>query len=312
MTRHGIRRWSSGIVCGLAIALSHDVAAQTSSTGQASAAPEIVLSFDRPEAWAMKYFTSATFLSGLNTPDEARPGSVAVGFEGVWLPSLSEAQQRVGVNGRTLQDLNKAPVFLRPRVTVGLPGRLAVIAAVVPPIRSFDITPRLAALGLEWTMIDRPSWSLGWRAHGQIGTVTGAITCPPGVVAFTPGSANNTAGCEAESSDVTTLRYGGVEVQAAHRISEKLSPHVAVGVTLIDSVFQTSALTFGHLDRTRLFAHGVTFSASAGIGYAIADRFAIAADAFYTPLTVRRTPTSAQSTDPLLNARVLVSYRIRR
>jgi hypothetical protein len=153
---------------------------------------------------------------------------------------------------------------------------------------------------------------VGWRAHGQIGTVTGAITCPSSVAAFTPGSTNNPDGCEAESSDVTTLRYGGVELHAGRRISEKLMPHVAVGVTVIDSVFQTNAVTFGQLDRTRLLSTGITFSASAGIGYVIADRFAIAADAFYSPLTVRRTPTSSETIDPLTNARVLVSYRVRR
>ena len=312
MRTPSICRQAAGIVCAIAITLAHDASAQTSSTGKPSADPEIVLTFDRPEAWAMKYFTSATFLSGLNTPDETRRGSVAVGFEGVWLPSLSEAQQRVGYYGTTMQDLNKAPVFLRPRLTVGLPGRVAVIAAVVPPIRSFGVTPRLGAIGIEWMMIDRAEWSLGWRAHGQIGTVTGAITCPSSALAFKPGSANNPTGCEAESSDVTTMRYGGVELQVGRRVSEKLTPHFAVGVTAIGSVFQTNALTFGQLDRTRLLANGVTYSASAGIGYAIADRFAIAADAFYSPLTVRRTRTSSLTNDPLINARVLVSYRVRR
>ena len=312
MKPHSVRRRSVGIVVAVAITLAHDVSAQSPSPGQPAADPEIVLTFDRPEAWAMKYFTSATFLSGLTTPDETRRGSIAIGLEGVWLPTLSEEQQRVGYYGTAMQDLNKAPVFLRPRLTVGLPGRVAVIAAVVPPIRSFGITPRLGALGVEWMMIDRAAWSLGWRAHGQIGTVTGAITCPSSVVAFKPGSGDNPTGCGAESSDVTTMRYGGVELQVARRVSEKLTPHFAVGVTAIGSVFQTNAVTFGQLDRTRLRANGVTYSASAGVGYAIADRFTIAVDAFYSPLMVRRTSTGPLTNDPLINARALVIYRVRR
>jgi hypothetical protein len=270
------------------------------------------LSFDRPEAWAMKYFTSATFLSGLVTPDAMSPGAVVVGFEGGWLPSLSQAEQRVGFNGTAMEDLNHAPVFFRPRLAVGLPGRLSVIAAVVPPVRSFDVTARLAALAVDWAMIDRGDWSLGWRAHGQLGTVTAAVTCPSSVVAFAPGSADNPRGCNAESSDVTSLRYGGVELHASRRISETLAPHVAIGVNVIDGVFQTNALTFGALDRSRMSARGVTFSASAGVGYAIGERFAVAADAFYTPLTVRRAAADPSSIDPLVNARVLVTYRVRR
>ena len=304
--------WRSAAIAVLAIAWAHDAGAQSPPAGQRAADPEIVLTFDRPEAWAMKYFTSTTFLSGLATPDRTQRGSVAIGLEGVWLPSLTEAQQRVGYDGTAMQDLNKAPMFIRPRVTVGLPGRVALIAAGVPPIRSFGITPRLGALGIEWMMIDRAEWSLGWRAHGQIGTVTAAITCPSSVVAFRPGSADNPTGCDAESSDVTTMRYGGVEMQVARRVSERLWPHFAVGVTAIGGVFQTDAITFGQPDRTRLVANGVTYSASAGIGYVIADRFALAADAFYTPLAVRRTRASSLTNDPLINARVLLTYRVRR
>lgn len=43
----------------------------------------------------MKYFTSATTLSGLTTPDRPQPGSLAIQFESGWLPRVSPAQQRV-------------------------------------------------------------------------------------------------------------------------------------------------------------------------------------------------------------------------
>jgi hypothetical protein len=54
---------------------------------------------------------------------------------------LSAAQQRVAFNGTTPEDLNRAPVFLRPRLAIGLPHRLSIIAAVDPPIRAFGVTP---------------------------------------------------------------------------------------------------------------------------------------------------------------------------
>ena len=48
----------------------------------------------------------------------------------------------------------------------------------------------------------------------------------------------------------------------------------------------------------------------AGLGYALSERLAVSADLFYAPLTVRRTPASAISLDPMINGRVLVRYRV--
>jgi hypothetical protein len=104
----------------------------------------------------------------------------------------------------------------------------------------------------------------------------------------------------------------GVELQAARRIGRRLVPHAAAGATVVDDIFQTNAQTFGQPDHTRLQATGLTLTTSAGIGYAVTERFTIAADFFYAPLTVRRTASSASSTDPMVNARALVSYRMGR
>ena len=302
---NGTRAVAMAVMCYALMGMTSDAIAQTSS---ASSADQIA--FDRPEAWAMKYFTSATALSGLSTPDSLNPGSLAIQLEIGWLPTLSATQERVGYNGTTPEDLNKAPVFLRPRVALGLPHRLSIIVAVDPPIRAFGVTPRLLALGIEGVMHDSGTWRFGWRAHGQTGTVTAALTCPADVVSFAPGSTSNPRGCTAESSDVTTLRYAGVEVQAARRIGRRLVPHAAAGVNVVDNIFQTNAQTFGQPDHTRLHARGVTLTTSAGIGVAVTERFTIAADLFDAPLTVRRTATSASSIDPMVNARALLTYRV--
>ena len=287
------------------------IGAPRGAGAQTATPPAESIAFDRPEAWAMKYFTSATTLNGLSTPDALQPGSLAVQFESGWLPTLSTAQERVGFNGTAPEDLNQAPVFLRPRVAIGLPHRLSIIVAVDPPIRAFGVTPRLLALGLDGVIHESAAWRFGWRAHGQVGTVTAAVSCPANIVAFPPGSANNPTGCTAESADVSTLRYGGAELQAARRVG-RLVPHAAVGANFIDGIFQTNAQTFGQPDHTRLQSSGVTFAASAGVGYALSDRFAIAADVFYSPLTVQRTATSATTIDPMINARGLISYRVNR
>src|ERR1700730_7283889 len=76
------------------LALSVPATAQTSVV-----APVENLSFDRPEAWALKYFTSMLLLSGWETPEELPSGSVRIGLELGWVPALSPAQERVGFDG---------------------------------------------------------------------------------------------------------------------------------------------------------------------------------------------------------------------
>jgi hypothetical protein len=73
---HCARRRGALVFCVIAVA----------ATAQTTSAAGDQIAFDRPEAWAMKYFTSATTLSGLTTPDRPQPGSLAIQFESGWLP----------------------------------------------------------------------------------------------------------------------------------------------------------------------------------------------------------------------------------
>jgi len=267
------------------------------------------LTFDRPEAWAMKYFVSSTMLSGLDVPGNHHPGSISVGLEAGWLPPMSTAQQRVGYYGSAPQDLNKAPIMMRPRVTVGLPGRIALTAAGNPPIRSFGVTPRLVSGAIEWAMIDRQDWRFTIRGHGQTGTVTGAFSCPARLMNLPPGSAGNPTGCTSVSNDIATLRYAGVEVAASRRLGT-VTPHLAVGVNYVDSQFEVRTEAFGQPDYSLLATAGWMMSTSAGIAYTLTERLSIAADAFYAPLKVRRTAGAPRTLESFLNARGLIVYRI--
>jgi hypothetical protein len=270
------------------------------------------LTFDRPESWALKYFTASSLLSGLETPRTRKPGSVSVGLEFGSLPPLTDAQQLVGYNGTEPQDLNKAPFFLRPRVSIALPARLAVIVAIVPPVRMFGLKPTLLAAGLERPVYETASWMVGLRAYGQVGRVEGSYTCPQATLAFAPGSAGNAEGCQAASSDVASLRYAGGEISAAFHpeAPHKLSPHAAFGVTYMNDAFQVNALTFGMIDHTRYESHGVSVSVSGGMSYWLTGRLALSVDVFYSPLSVTRRFGMPTQNDGLLNVRALATYRL--
>jgi hypothetical protein len=270
------------------------------------------LSFDRPESWALKYFTAATLLDGLETPSTQKPGSVSIGLEVGWLPALTSAQQRVGYFGTAGQDLNKAPFFPRPRVTIALPASLSLVVAAVPPITMFGLKTKLLALALERPVYETPVLAVGLRVYGQLGTVQGSYTCPASRVPFEPGSAGNPDGCQAASSDTASLRYAGGEASVAYRPDApyRLSPHAAIGIAYMDVGFQVNALTFGMIDHTHYLAHGMAVFASGGISYRLTTRLRLSLDVFYSPLSVRRFFGAPVQNDGMFNARTLITYRI--
>jgi hypothetical protein len=271
------------------------------------------LDSDRPEAWALNYFTSVSLLAGLGAPRSREPGSVEIGFELDWIPKINKAKRRVGFNGLKEEDLNKAPIFARPRLTVGLPWRFSLIVSYLPPIELFGVEPNLFAFALERPLYECNPWTVGLRAYGQLGEVEGAYTCPSDVAKFPPGSPQNPFGCQKESSDIATLRYGGVELSGAYRIERArgLTPYLAVAGNLLDTRFQVDALTFGLRDRRRLTAETWTFSASAGVIYPLTERFSLSVGLFYSPLWVTRPPATSSQNDALFNARALLTCRLR-
>jgi hypothetical protein len=236
-----------------------------------------------------------------------------VGLELGWLPSLDEGQMRIGFNGKAPQDLNKAPILVRPVVRVTLPWKLTAIVAAPPPFRVFGVNPHLLALGLERPLWQRTNWSLTLRGYGQFGSVKGAFSCPNSVLAFAPGSAGNPTSCVGESADVASLRYAGSEFQIAYRIPRmpKLVPHVSLGGNFIDVAIQLKAPVVRGLDETREWTRGGTFSTTAGVSYLLTKQAVFTVDTFYSPLWVTGSPTAGRTNDGLFNVRAMLSYTIR-
>jgi hypothetical protein len=287
--------------------------APPTSGGASGSIPNHHIGFDQPEAWALKRFTAATLPSGIEPPASAelrRIGAVSVGLETDWLPALDAGQQRVGFDGAAPEDLNKAPVLVRPVVGVQLPWKLRVLAFAPIPISTFGIKSRLFAFGVERPLIERRGWTVGWQGSGQVGSVKGAFTCPQTRLAFPPGSSGNPTNCVGTSEDVATLQYAGMAFQVAHPLARmpKLIPHVSVGGYFVDAAFQSHApVTFG-LAQQHEWTHGGIFSTTGGVTYMFNQRIALTVNASYSPLGVIRNPGDPQTNDGLFNVRTLLSY----
>ncbi len=272
-----------------------------------------VVEFDSPEGWAMKYFGAATLLTSLGFPHESRPGSIDAGLETIQLPHLSTEERMVGFTGTKSEDLNKLPVFVRPRVTIGLPADLSLTLSYVPPVSVEGVEANLFSVALGRPIYRGSVWSAGVRVYGQGGTVTSDFTCPEKEARAPIGSEQNLYGCEERSSDEATLRYGGIELTASRPIATLRAStlHLGVSGNYLDNEFQVNARTFGFLDRTHLSTHGIVYTVQGGLSWPIRGGTAFGVELFYAPLEVVRLGSTSTTNDGLLNARLLLTHRLR-
>ncbi|MEE8138878.1 MAG: hypothetical protein V3T81_08450 [Thermoanaerobaculia bacterium] len=271
------------------------------------------LDFDRPESWAMKYFTSVTLFTGMGVPRRMEPGSVEVGLEAGWVPTLSDRERTVGFSGTKTEELNRTSLFGRPRVQVGLPHGLSLTLSWVPPIEMSGVEPNLLAAALGRPLHDSDRWRLGLRVYAQYGTLEGDLTCSEGDVAGGDDPARNPFRCEVPSDDEMTLRSGSLEVSAAFPIGDRdqFEPYVALAGHYMDLDFQVNARYSGIIDHTLLLTDGVTASLTGGVRYTVSDRIGLSGEVFFTQLDVVRPPETRSRSEDLVNVRALVTYRVR-
>ena len=309
------------VPAGFAVAL---LAALLAALAGAAAAPDVPvlavtedLDFDRPESWAMKYFANVTLLTGLGAPRQRQVGELEVGVEALWIPHLSAEERTVGFDGTKTEDLNKVPAYLRPRVTVGLPGDVSLTASWVPPVEVEGVEPNLFALAVERPLWRRNAWGLGARLYGQTGEIEGDFTCTDEDLQAPPGEPGNLFGCEARSSDTYDITYYGFELIGSRRFGgpdredNASQVHFGAAATFLDLEFQVDALTFGLRDRTLQRTDGWTYSLTAGARWPLGERTHFGGELFYAPLSVERPPARDEENDDLLNARVMVGFRVR-
>jgi hypothetical protein len=265
------------------------------------------LDWDRPEAWAMKYFNSVSLLTGLGPPQARERWSFAIGLELDSIPRLSEDQQRVGFGGSKVEDLNRLPAFFRPHLFIGLPARWTLDVAYVPPIELRGVKSHLFALGLERPVHSAGPWTLGIRIYGQIGDIESDFTCSEEEASHPPGPPDNVWGCEEPSNDEVTLNYLGAAFTGGYTY-RKTDFHWGLAANYMDMEFQVDALTFGVVDRTLLKADGWTWSINTGASWHLGKRASLAVELFYSPLSVVRPPSITVENDPLLNLRTMLRF----
>ena len=266
------------------------------------------LASDRPEAWAMNYIGATTLMTAFGETPALAAWHWSVALDLGRIPRLTEAQQRVGLDGIKQEDLNKAPAFGRLRLILGLPGRLVAELGYTPPVSISGTQPLdLFALAIERRVFEYDGFALSIRVFGQHGRAHGDITCPAGLAGIADPQ-QNPFGCRAPSDDHIMLNYHGVEVTPSWA-ARPWHTHASVGAVRTDFAVQVDALTFGVRDRSRLVARGVLPFATLGASRDLDAHWALGCELLYVPLRVQREPDTPSENDPLTSLRLQLLYR---
>ncbi len=270
--------------------------------------------FKRPEAWAMRYFTSALLFQGNAPPPGAlEPRQFAAGFEFVNIPRLSEEQRRVGFYGTKEENLNKAPFMLRPLLHYGISSRWSLTASYVPPIRAFsNLRTHLGGLAVNYTVFHGQSWSGTLRLAGQGSESRGDFTVAA-EVAGDPDPARNPFGAEEPSWDTFMSWSASLEAGLFYRLPTRhpITWNVNASYTYADLVFQVDAILEGGFhDRARLSSRGGIWTFGTGLQFAMTERVTAGFGLVYVPLKVRRRPDREIENDALYQARISVLFRL--
>jgi opacity protein-like surface antigen len=264
------------------------------------------LDFDAPESWAMKYYASLALFTGMGVPEAMGAGRISLGFEGGFVPQLSEEQRRIGFGGVKVEDLNRTPFFGRVRGRIGLSESASLELAYLPPIEIGGTKPHMFSIALGRPFDVSDTWKIGVRGFGHFGTIEGDITCSSEEV-----EGPNPYDCLAPSNDDLAQRAYGVEITTGYVSESPLRPYVGVAVNYLDLEFQVDAMHSGVHDRTLNLTDGATIYLTGGATYAAGDKWRLTGELFYSWLSVVRPPSTESANDGLFNFRFLVSYRIR-
>jgi hypothetical protein len=130
--------------------------------------------FDDPEGRLIGFYSAALLFSPLGPPERANTWALDAGLELGYIPQLSKSQ-RTAFQDKP-EATNLAPVLLRPRVSVVLPGALHANVSWVPPIRVFDVEANLISVAVTRALQPR-GITVAPRLLATWGKVRGSITC---------------------------------------------------------------------------------------------------------------------------------------
>jgi hypothetical protein len=258
----------------------------------------------------MGFVTASSLMTGFGATPELAPGSFALSSELGSIPWLDEAQQQVGFGGIKDEDLNKSPAFGRVRAWIGLPAGFVAELAWTPPVEINGASPGdVFAIGFGRRWIDREPWSLSTRVHGQVGRVSGDITCPADI-AGNLDPVVNPYRCVEPSNDRIQLRYHALEATGEYApATSGWRGHATLGFARYEPRVQVNARSPVLTSIPRLSTRGSAPYLALGGGWRFERHWELASEVLYVPLEVRRDEDGPPQDDSFWSLRLMLRYR---
>lgn len=248
------------------------------------------------EARLLAFYEVPAIFTMARAPERPSAGAIGIGAEIIPVPSpdplLTHPQYcyQDATNNTKL-----APLFGRPRLTVGLPAGLSLEGSYLPPLSAGSARVTIASLALSRVQAVPATHSrllMVYRAHGTIGRVRGPITCPRG--SLQTGDVDAPCFGTAPSHDRFDPNSFGGEAAFSGAVA-RLEVYAGGGVTWVRPHFQAGFTDgSGFEDRTTVDAALVRGSAFSGATVRLRDDVSISAQVYVVPADVTTLRVSFQ------------------
>jgi hypothetical protein len=242
------------------------------------------------DAQLLAFYEAPLVFSVLYAPERLAPGAVWVGAEAGSIPAPDPALQRPEFCYQSHEENTRlAPAFGRPRITIGLPRGFALEGSYLPPVTVGGATADLKSVALMHTTalsVRGRDLALALRAHGTLGRVRGAITCPASALQSTDAGAP-CYGTRSSRDSFNPGMFGGEGVLGTVLRGGHVALYVGGGVTWLRPRFQVGFTdAAGNVDATRVEVDLMRGSLFGGITVHAIDALAISGQLYSVPADV--------------------------
>jgi hypothetical protein len=252
------------------------------------------------EARLLAFYEAPIAFSMSSAPEQLRPGAVRIGAEMIPVPSPNPALQHPDYcYANTTNNTRVAPVFGRPRLTVGLPARFAAEVSYLPNVTVSAAQASLVSVALthaDALPFSRKRLSFAVRVDATAGQVRAAITCPQR--SLQTSDENIPCYGTQPSRDTFHPNSVGLETAIAMRVvGDGVTLYAGGGARLLRPHFRagfTDAL--GNVDHTTVDVDLLRGTAFTGVTARLRDRLFLSTQLYVVPADVATLRFGAQYT----------------
>lgn len=250
------------------------------------------------EARLLAFYEAPIVFSMSSTPERLGVGAVRIGAEMIPVPSPDPTLQHPNYcYANTTNNTRLAPIFGRPRLTLGLPAGFAAEASYLPNVTVSAAQASLLSLALARVgslPFGTERLSLTVRVDGTVGRVRGAMTCPQR--SLQTSDENIPCYGTQPSRDTYNPNSFGLEGALAMRIAgDRIGIYAGGGARSLRPHFRagfTDAL--GNVDHTTVDVDLVRAAAFTGVTAHIRDRISLSTQLYVVPSDVTTLRVAAQ------------------